>query len=806
MIAVPVMPVVPIPVDPRGCGGLLALLDGVERAFPLKEIRVRATWFGEACRTVVEQRFENPFDRPLEAVHIFPLPEDGAVTHVTLTAGDVVVEAVCKERAEAERTFEQARREGHTAALVTAERDDVHTLRVTRIPPKAAVTVRIVVIERVAWADGRARWRFPTVVAPRYLPGSEIGQQGPGVLPDTDRAPDASRLAPPIRLSGGTTLDLEVHLAGGARRVTSSLHAVQVELGDGVRIAPIRAQNDRDFVLEVEALPGAGVGTRACTDGAYTMVVVDPPAIPQSTLPRDAVFVIDISGSMGGVKLDAAKKALSAALHGLVPGDRFRLIAFDDRVEPASPDFVAYDDRSLALGDAWIARLAARGGTEMLAPLKEALGGGSLPPDGRVRTVLFVTDGQAHNDAELCAAVAHRRGSTRLFTLGIDTAVNRALLGRLARLGGGVCELATPNDDIERVISRMEARFGGPVADGVAVAGAARPDAQVLFAGRSVAFFLEGAPERVTVTGRTAQGPLVQEVTPVRVDAGIGALWARDRVAWLEDRLATRPYEEEAIRPEIVRVATAHSIASRFTAFVAVQHERRVDGALVEVVQPVPVPHQWADGFAAPPPAQAAPAGWVAGGPRFASLGAAMPAAAPVPASPMRSGAAPKVAPAQSADADFSGFDGAAADRPAPRPAERAKKGGILGNVAGAIGSLFGGGAAAPAEKPAAKADMDGDPSGELARRQRADGSFDGDVRMTAAALLALVKAGHTRISGDRRRTVLKAASWLAGRPEAVAKAAIAALEAVEGGAPFPAVPPELGDLADLGLAGQLLR
>jgi Ca-activated chloride channel family protein len=805
MIAVPVMTVVPLPVDPRGCGGLIGLLDGVERAFPLKAIKVRATWYGEACRTVVEQRFENPFDQPLEAVHLFPLPEDGAVTEVELTAGEIVVKALCKERAEAERTFEEARQAGHTAALVTAERDDVHTLRITRIPPKAAVTVRIVVVERIAWGEGRARWRFPTVIAPRYLPGREIGQQGPGSLPDTDHAPDASRLSPPIRLSGGTMLDLEVHLAGGARKVTSSLHAVQVVIDHGVRIAPVKAGNDRDFVLEVEALPGTGVGTRACTDGAFTLVVVDPPTIPQTALPRDAVFVIDISGSMGGIKLDAAKKALSAALHGLVPGDRFRLIAFDDRVEADSPDFVAYDDRSLARGDRWIAGLQARGGTEMLAPLREALGGGSAP-EGRIRTVLFVTDGQAHNDAELCAAVANRRGTTRLFTLGIDTAVNGALLGRLARLGGGVCELATPNDDIELVISRMEARFGGPLAEDVKVdAPAARPESQVLFSGRPLAFFVEGAPERVVVTGRTAAGPMRLEVVPIRVDAGIGVLWARDRVAWLEDRLVTRPFEEEAIRPEIVRVATAHAIASRFTAFVAVEHTRRVDGTMVEVVQPVPVPHGWAADFAAPPPPPQA----VASQPRPMSIAAPM-AAAPMgkPGGHAYAGYAPPM-PASSRATRAIDMDDVA---PA-KTASGAKKKGVLADMMDAVSAVFAGGVKAPeAEIPAAK-EVENEVAvvglasvGELVRQQGADGSFGGDVRLTVAAMLALVKLGNTRVAGDRRRTVLKAATWLTGRPEPVAKAALAILDAVEGGAAFSGPPVGLGDLADLGLAGALLR
>jgi hypothetical protein len=76
--------------------------------------------------------------------------------------------------------------------------------------------------------------------------------------------------------------------------------------------------------------------------------------------------------------------------------------------------------------------------------------------------------------------------------------------------------------------------------------------------------------------------------------------------------------------------------------------------------------------------------------------------------------------------------------------------------------------------------------AGQLARAQSADGSFGGDVGRTAAALLALVKLGHTRRSGDRRRTVLKAATWLAkhsGDPRAAL--ALRALAAAEAGAPL---------------------
>ena len=127
-----------------------------------------------------------------------------------------------------------------------------------------------------------------------------------------------------------------------------------------------------------------------------------------------------------------------------------------------------YDDRTLAKADRWIADLRARGGTEMLPAIQAALEGDT--PAGRLRTVLFITDGQAWNEDQLVAAVAGRRKGAAFFTLGIDTAVNASMLKRLARAGGGTCELATPGDDIEAAIAGLEARFGSPLVDDLQIA------------------------------------------------------------------------------------------------------------------------------------------------------------------------------------------------------------------------------------------------------------------------------------------------------------------------------------------------
>lgn len=800
--------------DPRGMGGLVGLVNGREQAFPLQNVKVRATVVGDCCRVEIDQRYANPYDTALEAIHILPLPEDGAVIEMELRAGDIVVRADCRERKEAEATFAAARQAGHRAALLTAERADVHTLRVTNIPPKAEVTVRIVVIERLETTDGRTQWRFPTTIAPRYTPGTAIGHGGPGTTADTDLAPDASRLSPPILLSGGVKLDLEIAVSGIVRTVETSLHVARVTLEDGgARVAPKGgATVDRDFIVSWTTASPDRTEARAWTDGSYTLVVVEPPSsVLPKPLPRDAVFVIDISGSMDGIKMDAGKRALSGALHGLLPGDRFRIVAFDDRIESFRPDFVAYDDATLAAADAWIGKLDARGGTVMLPAITTALDGNT--PEGRVRTVLFITDGQAQDEEQLTAAVANRRGSARFFTLGIDTAVNAALLKRLARVGGGTAELCTPQDDIEEIVTRIEARFGTPLADGVSFQGGelAGANDRVLFAGRPITALLKGSGA-VTVTGRTASGPYSATATPVTTPFALGPLWGRERVSQLEDRLTLRPFEEEALRGEILRIALEHHIASKYTAFVAVETSTVVTGPRTEVVQPALLPHGWNEGFAG------GPGGPPLGGGGISTSRLSMPSAPPPPSMAPSPVMAPSPRRARSADADDDAAPrGGGAIRglveklaapfrsqaPPPPPAQAEMD--EMSLLREEVGTYEVAKKGAPASFSPAKAQKAADPGAELARTQSADGSWGGDVRRTATALLALVLLGNTRHVGLRKRAVLKAAAWLAAySANPHASVALAALSRVERGDDA-GRKHELKMLADASAEGQIV-
>src|SRR5580692_5141671 len=171
---------------------------------PLDAVDVRAAIAGTSARVELTQEFRNPFDVPLEATYIFPLPDRAAVTGMRMKCAGHVVEGVLRERSRARDEYDRAIAEGRRAAIAEEDRPDVFTMRVGNISPGERVTVRLTLVQLLSYSDGELTFRFPLVVAPRYIPGNPLpgAPAGSGVAPDTDAVPDASRITPPVLLPG----------------------------------------------------------------------------------------------------------------------------------------------------------------------------------------------------------------------------------------------------------------------------------------------------------------------------------------------------------------------------------------------------------------------------------------------------------------------------------------------------------------------------------------------------------------------------------------------------------------------------
>ncbi|QFG22541.1 VIT domain-containing protein [Actinomadura sp. WMMB 499] len=647
---------------------------------PLDSVDVHAAITGPVAGVDLTQGFHNPFDVPLEATYIFPLPDRAAVTALRMETAGRVVEGTLKERGQARQDYDAAIASGRRAAIAEEDRPDVFTMRVGNIPPGEHVTIRLRLNQPLARDSATgSTFRFPLVVAPRYIPGAPLDDEraGSGTSDDTDAVPDASRISPPVLLPGfPNPVRLSIHVdidpAGlPLTEIGSSLHVVSEENEHErttVRLRP-GERLDRDFVLrlryaERESASLALTPDEEGEEGTFTLTVL--PSGEARPRPRDIVLILDRSGSMQGWKIVAARRAAARIIDTLRTEDRFAVLSFDNVVErPRGLDPLAPGtDRNRFRAVEHLARLEARGGTEMLAPLVE--GRTLLDDPARDRVLVLITDGQVGNEDQILARLGPELRDVRVHTVGIDRAVNAGFLNRLADLGGGRCELVESEDRLDEAMEDLHNRIAAPIATGLRLSGDLDVDSVAparlgsLFPG--VPLVISGryrGTGSLGVHGTTADGEAWQQRPDAvgTTDRAATALWARAHLRDLEDRYTIG----EDLEKRIVETSLRFGVLCRFTAFVAVDTRVATTGEPHRVVQPVESPSGWGrDDLDVPDFLSAGPAGPQAYGgmpARGFPAPGGMPAPAGVPVPPPMPPPAPMSPPAGTPPV------------PAPRPA-----------------------------------------------------------------------------------------------------------------------------------------
>jgi Ca-activated chloride channel homolog len=764
--------------DEAGLGALVTARGNL----PLRGLDVRAAITGLTVGVELTQTFHNPHDTPLEATYIFPLPDRAAVTALTMTVGDRVIEGVLSERGAAREAYDAAIAAGQQAGIAEEERPDVFTLRVGNILPGQDVTVVLTLAGPLPFADGQAEFRFPLVVAPRYIPGSALpgGQAGSGHGQDTDAVPDASRITPPVLLPGfpnPVELSIEVRIDPAGLALTgiaSSLHAVTEQ--DGlIRIRPGERVN-RDFILRLAYEDGAdclvlvpdaeGEGGGGGGEGTYQLTVLplaahDATAAPRR--PRDLVLLLDRSGSMSGWKMVAARRAAARIVDTLTPADRFAALTFDHAVE--HPDrlpagLVAATDRHRYRAIEHLARVEARGGTELAAPLHEALA--LLADPSHDRVLVLVTDGQVGNEDQILRDIAPGLVGVRVHTVGIDSAVNAGFLGRLAGVGGGRCELVESEDRLDDAMDRIHRRIGSPAVTGLKIeaegldlipdtASPARvpdlfPGVPLVVGGR----YRGSAAGTLTVSGLTPDDlPWQVTVTATVADRPeVAKIWARGRLRDLEDRYVVSGGAE--LERTIVETSLRHGVLCRFTAYVATDVRVVTDGGVLhKVTQPVEQPAGWEPSADMPDMARERSGGSV----HAAALSTAS-GAWPMPSAPLGGpgGGGPSAAFAPAPAARFTAASGAAPAAPAapaasPAPAQPSRTMMRKRSRGGEVESMAMGGSAFGSQRAAGSASTGSQSPGSPFVGSQADGSPSAEPEAFGPELIATIEQAAVEAS-----------------------------------------------------------
>jgi Ca-activated chloride channel family protein len=604
-------------------------------ALPLKSTRVDATVTGVIADVTVRQSYRNEGTTPLEARYVFPASTRAAVAGLRLRVGDRVVDAEIREKQRARAEFTQAKREGKSAALLEQHRTNVFQMAIANVMPGDEIAVELRYRELIVPTDGVYRFIYPTVVGPRYVSPRESAQsispppragEGDGVGAKSEVMPARSEVVPAQRnpiahpfLREGEpsshTFELTLHVAAPLpiQSIQSPSHPIAVE-GAGadqatVKLPSDRAHANRDVVVEYRltgSAINAGVLLQPGRDENFFMALVEPPArvAGSDIVPRDYVFIVDVSGSMHGFPLATAKKLLRNLIGGLRPTDTFNVIPFSGGISLLAPQSVAANGENIARALRFIDGQTGGGGTELLPALQHAL---AMPAEQeRARTFVVVTDGYVTVEKQAFDLVRANLGRANMFAFGIGSSVNRMLIEGLARAGKGepffVLGPEQADSEAQRLRTMIEAplltrvRVSFPGFDAYDIDPPQIPD---LFAHRPLVVigkYRGTASGSIVIEGIAAGGTWRQalDVSQPRAasntkNAALRTLWARSRIATLADN--QRLQADDATRAEILRLGLEYGLLTDYTSFIAIDKVvRNPGGQGVDVDHPQPLP------------------------------------------------------------------------------------------------------------------------------------------------------------------------------------------------------------------------
>ena len=576
---------------------------------------------GMLATVSLRQTFRNASDQWLEGVYAFPLPDKAAVRRLEMLIGERRIVGKVREKAEAKAIYQQAKKVGKKASLVEQQRPNLFTNRVANIGPGEEITVSLEYVQEVTFNAETFSLRFPMTITPRYMPGvslaeDEVPEEGDllqldaylGWARPTSAVPDAPAISPVLHPARGSdqnplnpveitaTLDMGMPLA----LVESPYHDVALARSSGVyelRLVNGVSEMDRDFVLNWQpvtgAAPTAALFTEQVENEFLGLLMVVPPSASRhrTAMAREVIFVVDTSGSMGGVSIEQARASVAQALQQLRTQDYFNIIEFNSRHRSLYRRPMPATRHHVQRAQEFVRMLQASGGTEMRPALHAALQNSretdAYQEQAPLRQIIFITDGAVGNEMALFEDISAQLGANRLFTVGIGSAPNSWFMRKAAQFGRGSHTHIGNLDEVGEKMAALFEHLSRPIAVNVQVSWPAGVEAWPeripdLYAGQPLSLAvnfgqqppsgnveisadINGKPWRQQLQLSTGSDPQSPAAHP-----GVASLWARAKIAGLLDqKVAGR--EEDGVRKDVLAVALQHQLLSPYTSFVAVE-------------------------------------------------------------------------------------------------------------------------------------------------------------------------------------------------------------------------------------------
>lgn len=559
--------------------------------FPLEVIyhKVDVRIDGQSAVTKIDQSFYNPSHHQLEGFYIFPVPKGAVISNFTMVINGKESTAELLDADKARKIYEDIVRQMRDPALLEYSEQNIFKLRIFPIEPRSEKKISISYTQVIESDNNLFEYIYPL---------------------NTEKFS-----AKPLK---NVSVKVDLKSDKKLKNIYCPTHQVDiVNKSDYHSIVSYEDENtkpDIDFKLYFSK-NASRVGLSVLTykknkESGYFFLSASPSLdIDNSGIEeKDITFIIDVSGSMSGDKLEQAKKALHYCVNNLNADDRFEIIKFSTEAYALFKDLESANKNNRKKAKDFINDLQAIGGTN----IEEAflLASNNYRKSTRPHFVVFLTDGKPTigetNDEKLIKAILKKnKNNSRVFTFGIGDEINTHLLDKITEKTNAWRTYVSDEEDIEVKVSNFYDKIQSPVlsdlkinfGNNVEIFQTYPKDLPDIFKGSNLLVFgrYKGKGNaKVTISGNL-KGQRKEFSTTINFSDSeveynfIPPIWASRRIGYLLDVIRLNGENKELV-DEVTTLAREHGIITPYTSYLILEDEQiRVRGGrLADVFQTLP--------------------------------------------------------------------------------------------------------------------------------------------------------------------------------------------------------------------------
>ncbi|XP_063797393.1 inter-alpha-trypsin inhibitor heavy chain H3-like [Pseudophryne corroboree] len=407
-----------------------------DRAMEIHTMDIDCKITSRFARTFITTKIRNTRNSSHEAVFSVELPKTAFITNFSMTVDGVTTVGVVKKKAEADEQYRGAVSRGESAGLVQSTGRKMEHFKISvNVGALATAVFKLTYEELLKRHHGI--YELQLKVRPQQL------VENFQITVDITEPQEISFVK-----AFGKFITNELTETVDVNHTHNKAHIVFRPTVDQQRKCHdcVETLLDGDFVVKYDVKRQTSAGNIQIVNG-YFVHYFAPTSLQK--VPKNAIFVIDCSGSMKGRKMQQTFEAFTKILEDLPEEDHVGILKFNGEVVKWKNNLVKAVPDNIKSAKEFVAQISARGSTNINSALLSAAEmlkvgrDNKLLPEISTSIIIFLSDGDPTEGVTNLETIMRNvkqevNGQATLYSLGFGSDVDYNFLEKMSLENGGL--------------------------------------------------------------------------------------------------------------------------------------------------------------------------------------------------------------------------------------------------------------------------------------------------------------------------------------------------------------------------------